>query len=263
MKNVYLFIPLLIGIIFGAHVCWAEPRSPVRIQKAPAPVPTNNISADELNRLAAEQNRILEKQDPWLVIAKTNKVFAQAMNYVLADMAGHKPEKLPPGLTQNDISNAYFQMFIAPRSNHVTATLQLKPTIIHSKISVSTADGSPVRVDFFNQKVGRDGQMEISENINKYGNGWSYRLAIPDGGLIETTDEFPFEAPESGYQPVVELKFQKGDPNWTERLDKTFYIAFGSPRKYGRIHIETTMTTGTILEYAINPNGSQNLEPKN
>ncbi len=48
-------------------------------------------------------------------MAKTNKTFAQAMSYILAHMAGHKPDKLPPGLTQNDISNAHFHMFTAPR----------------------------------------------------------------------------------------------------------------------------------------------------
>jgi hypothetical protein len=73
---------------------------------------------------------------------------------------------------------------------------------------------------------------------------------------------FAYEAPESGYQPVVEFRFQKGDTNWTERIDKTFYVAFGTPRKYGRLHVETTMTSGTILDYAINPVGSRNLEPK-
>jgi hypothetical protein len=133
--------------------------------------------------------------------------------------------------------------------------------------SVSTPDGSPVRVDFFNRKTGRDGQMEVSQNKPAYGawhtaTGWSYRLAIPDGGFVATSDEFPFEAPASGYQPVVEFKFRKGEPGWTERINKTFYIAFGNPRKYGRIHVETTMTTGTILEYAINPDGSRNLEPR-
>ena len=133
--------------------------------------------------------------------------------------------------------------------------------------SVSTPDGSPVRVDFFNRKTGRDGQMEVSQNKPAYGQwqtatGWSYRLAIPDGGFVATSNEFPFEAPASGYQPVVEFKFQKGEPGWTERINKTFYIVFGNPRKYGRIHVETTMTTGTILEYAVNPNGSRNLESK-
>lgn len=133
--------------------------------------------------------------------------------------------------------------------------------------SVSTSDGSPVRVDFFNRKTGRNGQMEISQNKPAYGawqmaTGWSYRLAILDGGFVETSDEFPFEAPASGYQSVVEFKFQKADANWTEHINKTFYIAFGNPRKYGRIRIETTMTTGTVLEYAINPDGTRNLEPK-
>lgn len=108
------------------HVCWAQPQSPIRIQKAPAPAVTNRISTEELSRLAVEQNRMLEKQNPWLAIAKTNKIFAQAMNYILADMAGHKPEKLPQGLTQTDISNAYVQMFIAPQSNHVSGVQSAK-----------------------------------------------------------------------------------------------------------------------------------------
>jgi hypothetical protein len=128
-------------------------------------------------------------------------------------------------------------------------------------------DGSPLRVDFFNRKTGSDGQMEVNQVKPAYGawqtaTGWSYRLAIPDGGFVETSEELPFQAPESGYQPVVEFNFQKGNSNWTERIDKTFYIAFGNPRRFGRIHVETSMTTGTILEYAINPDGSRNLESK-
>jgi hypothetical protein len=91
---------------------------------------------------------------------------------------------------------------------------------------------------------------------------WSYRLAIADGGFIETSEEFPFQAPESGYQPVVEFNFHKDKPSWTEHLDKTFYVAFGNPRRYGRIHVVTSMTNGTILDYAISPDGTRNLEPK-
>jgi hypothetical protein len=60
----------------------------------------------------------------------------------------------------------------------------------------------------------------------------------------------------------MEFKFRKGETNWTDRIDKVFYIAFGNPRRYGRVRVETTMTTGTILEYAINPDGSRYLEPK-
>lgn len=326
--------------------------------------------------MVIEQNRMLEKQMPWMAMSKTNTHFARAVGYIVAEMAGHKPEKLPTGLTQGDISNAYYHMFIAPQlARTAKPTTQSKPIEFYGQIvnqnsqpvagvqvhlrwtdtsangssevnqssdaqgrfsltgttgrmlqvwlakdgyyvpktnqnnfdyatgymadpnnpviftlvkkgegadlitsqrglsrtldfSASTRDGSPVRVDFFNRKTGTEGQLEVSQVKPAYGawqtaTGWSYRLAIPDGGFVETRDEFAFEAPASGYQPVVEFKFQKNDPNWTERIDKTFYIAFGSPRKYGRIHIETTMTTGTILEYAINPTGSRNLEPAN
>jgi len=177
--------------------------------------------------------------------------------------------------SQNDFD--YSEGFVGDPGNPIIFRMRKKGAgidLITSQHGVSpvlqiksSPDGSPVRVDLFNQKVGADGQLGISQNKPAYGawqstTGWSYRLAIPSGGLVETTDEFAYEAPESGYQPAVEFKFQKGDTNWTERIDKTFYVAFGTPRKYGRLHVETTMTSGTILEYAINPAGSRNLEPR-
>jgi hypothetical protein len=129
-------------------------------------------------------------------------------------------------------------------------------------------DGIPIRVDFFGRKTGAAGQMEVRQvkptyETLKTSSGWSYWLAILDGGFVEHNDEFPFSAPESGYQPVVEFNFRKGEPNWMTSIEKNYYISFGNPRKYGRIRVETSMTTGTILEYAINPDGSRNLEPKN
>jgi hypothetical protein len=96
VKKAYQSFALLAAIAVGLHVCWAQTPSPVRIQKAPAQVATNTITANDLNRLAAEQTRALEKQTPCLVMATTNRTFAHAMSYILADMAGHKPEKLPP-----------------------------------------------------------------------------------------------------------------------------------------------------------------------
>ena len=128
-------------------------------------------------------------------------------------------------------------------------------------------DGSPTKVDFFNRKVGSDGQLEIRQFKPAYENWktatqWSYRLAIPDGGFVEQNDEFPFEAPLTGYQPTVEFNFKQGQTNWTTDLIKDYYIAFGNPRRYGRIHIDTSISSRTILNYAINPDGSRYLEPK-
>jgi hypothetical protein len=129
-------------------------------------------------------------------------------------------------------------------------------------------DGSPVYVDFTGRKVGSSGHLLISQVKPEYleakkATAWSFRMAIAEGGFIEQNDEFPFEAPESGYQPIVELQFNKGQTNWTTWLKRNYYIAFGQPRRYGVLDVDTLMGSGTVrLRYAINPDGSRNLEPK-
>jgi hypothetical protein len=125
-------------------------------------------------------------------------------------------------------------------------------------------DGSTKRVDFFNHQVESEGQLELSAVKPAPGevqSEWSFRLSIPDGGLVEENDEFPFEAPESGYQPEIDFRFRAGDTNWTTSLQKRFYIKFGKPPKYGWVSIDTAIGRGTYLRYAINPDGSRNLEP--
>jgi hypothetical protein len=127
------------------------------------------------------------------------------------------------------------------------------------------SDGTPVHVDFFNRKVGGEGQMDLSATKPARGetaSEWSFRLTIPNGGLIKNDDEFPFEAPEFGYQSTIEFRFKSDDPNWGKPLRGQFYIVFGQPPKYGRINIETAVDRGVYLGYVINPNGSRYLEPK-
>ncbi len=129
-------------------------------------------------------------------------------------------------------------------------------------------DGTPIRVDFIKRKTGDNGQMQITENKPEYKNwqqasSWSFRIEIPDGGFIEENDEFPFEAPETGYQPVVKFRFQQGQADWTENLQKNYYIKFGNPPLYGHLQLQTGISYGgAFLTYAINPTGSRNLEPK-
>lgn len=127
-------------------------------------------------------------------------------------------------------------------------------------------DGAPVRVDFFQKQATSTGQLEIRQNKPPWREAaeWSFRISIPDGGFVENGDEFQFEAPESNYQPTVEYHFTKGETNWTTQVVKQFYIAFGQPRKYGWLRIESNLGQETvILTYAINPSGSRNLEPAN
>jgi hypothetical protein len=128
-------------------------------------------------------------------------------------------------------------------------------------------DGTPVQVDMLERKVGQ-GPLTVSQNKPSYENWkqateWAFRMEMPEGGFIEQNDEFPFEAPETGYQPLMEFNFRNGDTNWTTNLSKDFYVRFGNPTRYGRLHVETSiMMQGARFTYAINPSGSRYLEPK-
>lgn len=139
---------------------------------------------------------------------------------------------------------------------------------VNKHLGVSApADGQPVRVDFFTRKLGESGQLEVIKTTptrdgNRGAKEWRLRLSLPDGGFVAHNDEFPFEAPTMDYQPTLEFHFIPGDPNWTDTVKGDFYIAFGNPRRYGRIRIGTAMYQGIRLEYAINPDGSRYLEPK-
>jgi hypothetical protein len=127
-------------------------------------------------------------------------------------------------------------------------------------------DGTPIVVDLLARKVGQGGQLQVSQitpENSPQKNEWSVWVTIPDGGLVEQTDEFPYEAPESGYQSVMQFQFQQGRANWTTSVRKDFYIKFGNPPRYGRLHLDTSIVmAGVRLTYVINPDGSRYLEPK-
>lgn len=126
-------------------------------------------------------------------------------------------------------------------------------------------DNTPVRVDLLQKQASATGQLEISQNKPplKDATEWTFRMSISDGGFVENEDEFQFEAPETNYKPTVEYHFTKGETNWTTQFVGKYYIAFGQPRKYGWLRIESNLAQETIfLTYAINPDGSRNLEPQ-
>ncbi len=142
----------------------------------------------------------------------------------------------------------------------ITSDHGVRPNLV---LRVPT-NGIPIRVDFFQKQISPSGQLEISQHKPPWRDAteWSFRIAIPDGGLIENNDEFQFEAPEAGYQSVVELHFKKSETNWITHFAKNYYIAFGKARTYGWVNVETELSQQSVfLKYAINPNGSRNLEP--
>src|ERR1022692_346220 len=128
-------------------------------------------------------------------------------------------------------------------------------------------DGAPIKVDLLQRNTGV-GPLEISQlkpdpKLWKQASEWSFRMEIPDGGFVEYHEEFPFEAPETGYQPIMQLNFQNNQTNWSDGVKSDYYIRFGNPPLYGRLHLETFIDEkGARLTYAINPDGKRNLEPQ-
>jgi hypothetical protein len=133
---------------------------------------------------------------------------------------------------------------------------------------VAPLNGTLLWVDLLQRKSGsQGGQLILRQKKPPYekwkqATEWSLHLEIPDGGFIEHHDEFPFEAPETGYERVLDFHLEKDQPDWLTAIRKDYYIKFGSPARYGRLHLETEiLMTGVRLTYAINPSGSRNLEP--
>lgn len=129
------------------------------------------------------------------------------------------------------------------------------------------ADGVPVRLDLLNSgRVSPAGQLEIAAitNTEKYPPhtfDWRASIAVPDGGLKEHNLEFPFEAPDEGYQSTVEFHMPASSPDWKRSIEKDYFVRFGSPPRYGRIHIRFNGATQRAwLRFAVNPTGSRRLE---
>lgn len=136
---------------------------------------------------------------------------------------------------------------------------EIRPTV--------PADGTPVRLDLLNgARISNDGQVEISAvtNTEKYPPrlfDWRASMAVRDGGLLEHDLEFPFEAPEGGYTPSVVFEMPANRSDWTRSVEKSFFIRFGTPPKYGRIRVRFNGGSQRVsLNYAVNPTGSRKLE---
>jgi hypothetical protein len=131
-------------------------------------------------------------------------------------------------------------------------------------------DGTPIDLDLFSgQKVSAgNGTLHltlerelVAKNVRKY--NWRLGISVPNGGIMETYEEFPFEAPQNGYQPDIVVDMPSTSANWHEEMRAKYYILLPNGN-YGRIDFYLLAYNGVFtVQSAINPNGSQNLEPAN
>jgi len=95
---------------------------------------------------------------------------------------------------------------------------------------------------------------------------WSVGISVPDGGLLESDDEFMFEAPTDGYQPLIQIKMTADDPSWASGGKKKFFFQSRGGSIYGRaeatIYPRYQKGAAIALDYYVNPTGSRCLEPQ-
>ena len=135
-------------------------------------------------------------------------------------------------------------------------------------------DGQPIQFDLFDgKKVASGGQLVVRVNrspqtlpAGHVGYDWSATLEIPAGGLVASTDEFMYQAPESGYQRTYKVEMPMGATNWMSTLHRQFYIEGAGGKYYGNLGVDmpTFHSPPPIvlsLSVTLNPDGSRNLQP--
>ncbi len=141
------------------------------------------------------------------------------------------------------------------------------PNVSEAKTNYGFKLGKTYSMDFTSlnkRKIRKEGKldldMQVLFNRDDAGN-WSLKLSVPDGGLIETKDQYLNMAPESGYQQVIEYSGTKKD----YVLEKNYYI-HSRGRLYGRLNteIQPFMKNGSALyiKHVLNLEGGRNLEVK-
>ena len=145
--------------------------------------------------------------------------------------------------------------------------------LIHGlKILGSRIDGTLSYVDLTEGKnsLTPPGDLTVQCTRSEIGKDkkfdWTFKLGAPDGGLIESTDEFMFLAPEDGYQPIYQISHKVSDSDWVAGEKHKFYVKSQDGKHYSRIEIniipDYNQNAAYDLKWDLNPNSSRNLEPK-
>lgn len=143
--------------------------------------------------------------------------------------------------------------------------------LVHSKFRGRIPyDGRPVIFNLHTGEVDEDGDLQVvlvrDPVILQRGNEpfeWNVDISIVDGGIVETSGPYLWEAPESGYLPRIAIVMTRNDLNWRPDFEKMFYIRtrYGT---YGVIDVRLSADsmrpqTGVRIEAWLNPS-SRNLE---
>lgn len=168
------------------------------------------------------------------------------------------------------------ETFIPNSSNPVIFHLKRKgeaaELVKQNKSFLIPKDGTPVEISLLTGKVVHGGQGDIKiecwtmdqgfDPIHPQPYDWRSRLSVPGGGMIETTEEYPSNAPEAGYQPFTEIYMPAAlGRSWTDSAMKQYYLRLRDGN-YARIAFKMMAhgNHGCRIVSFLNPDKSRNLE---
>ena len=141
-----------------------------------------------------------------------------------------------------------------PRTSKAKGNYGFKPGKIYS-LDFTKSNAS---------RVGRTGMFPLDLQVlfNKDESSyWELILTVPDGGLLETDEEYMNLAPASGY--VSSVSFQGNEKHID--IYKNYYI-HSRGKLYGRLKLtvkpHTNVGSGLIIDHVMNLDGGRNLEVK-
>lgn len=134
-------------------------------------------------------------------------------------------------------------------------------------------NGTPIEIDLATGKLASSGNADFKVECwtddqgklpgQKF--GWKCRVSLVGGGIQRYDEEFPFLAPEAGYQPADEIdmtvKTDQPDQKWQMDVQRLYFIRTSDGR-FGRVVFRMITHGGhfCLVESYFNPSGSRNLE---
>lgn len=135
-------------------------------------------------------------------------------------------------------------------------------------------DGTPVEVDLVKGEVVAEGkghlkvqcwtdpQQQDEKGRYKREYHWRCLMSVPNGGIAAQKGEFDFAAPESGYNPSLEIDMPQEIERWTNDVSQKIFIKAVNGQIYARGTFNMIAGGDHFfrLEMDVNPSGSRNLE---
>jgi hypothetical protein len=143
--------------------------------------------------------------------------------------------------------------------------------IIHGlKLFGSRIDGTQSYLDLSTARAALTPPGDLTVQCTRSGQNaekkfdWTFSLGVVGGGIIESTNEFMFLAPDSGYKPSFQISHRINEPDWTWQEKRRFFVRSQDGKHYARIMITIMPGYGQNaaydLEWYLNSDGSPNLE---